>query len=139
MDAKTFKKLLESAKNDPKFFHSLVFEPEKALASVNFISRRAKGKLISAHAGELLARLVGLQACGNTCTSSCDNTCGQSCGFTTNFTEREQLAEIGYFSRIKEDVMECGNTCTSSCDNTCGQSCGFTTNFSDFGRDRAYY
>ena len=139
MDAKTFKKLLDAAKNDPKFFHSLVFEPEKALASLTYLDRHAKGALVAAHAGELIARLMGVQECGNTCTSSCENTCGQSCGFTTNFTDQGQVAEKSYFSRIKSDVMECGNTCTSSCDNTCGQSCGFTTNLTDFGGGRFNY
>ena len=116
-----------------------MFEPENALASLDFLNRKEKGALISAHAGELLAKLLGVAVCGNTCTSSCDNTCGQSCGFTTNLTDREQIAETGYFSRVKSEVMECGNTCTSSCDNTCGQSCGFTTNFTDFGGGRTNY
>lgn len=134
MDAKVFQSLVEKAQSDPAFFHQLIFTPEKALAQMKDLDRKAKGSLIGQNPAALIARAVGInQACGNTCTSSCDNTCGQSCGFTTNLTADIAVSRVNYFSLSKGELAACGNTCTSSCDNTCGQSCGFTTNLTDRG------
>lgn len=136
MDTKMINDLIEQAKKDPKFFHSLIFEPDKVLGTLGHLDKKIRGSLVSANTEELFARILGLQECGNTCTTSCDNTCGQSCGFTTNLTDKAQASAAGsaFFSHFKGALEGCGNTCSSSCDNTCGQSCGFTTNFQDMGQ-----
>lgn len=131
MDKGKFDQLVELAKNDPAFFHALVFDPEKTMEKTGFLDRSTKGAIVGKDPAEIVAKIAGInQYCGNTCSSSCDNTCGGSCGFTTNLQAPAQRG-IQYFSRLSSSVFNCGNTCTSSCDNTCGGSCGFTTNLTD--------
>jgi len=130
MDQKTFKQILDRAKQDSQFFHSLVFDPEKAIADLHELDRSAKGALISVNPEEVIARLIGRTSwCDVTCTSSCGVTCsGSSCGYTTNLVDRIRPTGI---------AAGCDVTCTSSCGATCGTSCGYTTNrevrFSDPG------
>lgn len=129
MNVEHYKSLMEKAKSDPGFFHALVFTPEKVLDELQQLDRRTKGRIVGAEIEEILARVVGVGYCGNTCSSSCDNTCGGSCGYTTNIVDKVAIERQGaYFSRLKGALEGCGNTCSSSCDNTCGQSCGYTTN-----------
>lgn len=124
-----FAQLVDLAKSDAQFFHSLAFDPESTLQRLDFLDRRSKGALVAIDPGELVAHLVGVtQWCGNTCSSSCDNTCGGSCGFTTNLQARVLEPRFAYYAREARSLEYCGNTCSSSCDNTCGQSCGYTTN-----------
>jgi hypothetical protein len=102
-------RLVEKAKRDPAFFHSLVFEPEKALAGLEFLGRREKGAIVSLRPEDVIAGLAGLivsgggvaAVCGHSCEDSCDNTCGAG---------------------------SCFGTCMStSCDHTCGaRSCDIT-------------
>lgn len=125
---KAISELIERAKKDPKFFHSLVFEPEKVLGSLDGLDRQSRGSIVSSNVEALFANILGLEGCGNTCSTSCDNTCGQSCGYTTNIVEAARIKGGVYFSHFKDALEGCGNTCSSSCDNTCGQSCGYTTN-----------
>lgn len=131
MNPEVMKKLVEQAREDPEFFHALVFDTENVLGKLDYLDRNAKASLVAISPEQIVAILVGeVGYCGNTCSSSCDNTCGGSCGYTTNLTD--QLRFNGIARRMPgSDVMGCGNTCTSSCDNTCGQSCGFTTNLTD--------
>jgi hypothetical protein len=101
--------LVEQARSDPEFFHSLVFEPEKALGQASYLDRREKAMIISLTPEAVIAGLAGLfvnpggtiAECGTTCGSgSCTNTCDSSCG----------------------------DTCASSCDSTCASaSCGKTS------------
>lgn len=133
MDTKIISELIAQAKKDPKFFHALIFEPEKVLGTLDHLDRQSRGNIVATSVEEIFSRLLGVAECGNTCTSSCDNTCGGSCGFTTNIVaEAEREVEVSAFFSVHRGQLEgCGNTCTSSCDNTCGQSCGFTTNLQD--------
>lgn len=135
MDNQTFSKIVQRAKDDPKFLHQLVFEPSAILSDLKDLSRPALGRMIGQDPLQLIATAVGVrEGCGNTCTSSCDNTCGKSCGFTTNLQASVGM-EVMYFSQQAGKLMACGNTCTSSCDNTCGGSCGFTTNLTDIAQN----
>ena len=97
-------RLVEQAKKDPKFFHDLVFDPEKVLSKVNYLSRKSKATLIAINPENLIQSLVGIRLnwCGDpTCgDDSCINTCG---------------------------AHSCDSTCTSSCGGTCKWSCGDTT------------
>lgn len=123
--------IVEKAKNDPKFFHALVFDPESVLKDLKDVDRGVKASIIGQNPDDILRIITGgLAACGNTCTTSCDNTCGESCGFTTNIVERTSR----FLSRFSGKLQYCGNTCSSSCDNTCGGSCGYTTNIVDIPR-----
>jgi len=129
MNEEIFKKLIAHAKKDPTFFHALVFEPEKVLDSLDYLSKKERGSIVGKDVDELFAHLVDVQYCGNTCSSSCGNTCNKSCGYTTNRHLKEVSEEgVAYFSRFNETLEGCGNTCSSSCGNTCNKSCGYTTN-----------
>jgi hypothetical protein len=92
-----------------------VFNPEKVIDRLDYLSRRDKGMIVGVAAEDVIAGLAGVfvnpggtvAECGTTCGSgSCTNTCDSSCG----------------------------DTCRSSCDSTCGSaSCGKTSNLPDFG------
>lgn len=131
MDKKVINELIAHAKEDPKFFHSLIFEPEKVLGTLDHLDRQSRGNIVATNVEEIFSRLLGVAECGNTCTSSCDNTCGGSCGFTTNIAEPEREVASAYFSLLRGELDGCGNTCTTTCYITCGQSCEFTTNLQD--------
>jgi len=99
--------LTKRAKEDPQFFHDLVFAPERALASADFLERREKSKIVGIDPEAVIAGLAGLLAGDE--LSMCGETCGSSCGMT---------CETG----------SCGRTCASSCTGTCGGiSCDSTT------------
>jgi hypothetical protein len=118
--------IVERAKNDPAFFHALVFQPEDALKELRDVDRRIKGTIIGANP-ERIVELVAsgtVSWCDVTCTSSCGVTCsGGSCGHTTNLELNNR-----YINRLSGKVSWCDVTCTSSCGATCNQSCGHTTN-----------
>src|SRR5829696_6439689 len=77
-------RLVEQARKDPAFFHSLVFEPEKALAELTYLDRREKGAIVSLRPEDVIAGLAGLivspggaaAVCDYSCHDSCDDTCG---------------------------------------------------------------
>jgi|SRR5689334_1623428 hypothetical protein len=105
-------RLVEQARKDPAFFHSLVFEPEKALAELTYLDRREKGAIVSLRPEDVIAGLAGLivgpggaaAVCDYSCHDSCDDTCGEG---------------------------SCFGTCMStSCGHTCGaRSCDITVEF----------
>jgi hypothetical protein len=102
-------RLVEHARDDPEFFHALVFDPEKALATADYLDRREKGMIISLEPTDVVAGLVGLYVNPGGTVSECGSTCGSgSCTVTCD--------------------SSCGDTCASSCDSTCSKaSCGKTT------------
>jgi len=129
------KRLVEEAKNNPQFFHDLVFNPEKAIAKIDYLDRRIKGAIVATSPEGLIGSLVAgpgrTNWCDVTCTSSCGQTCtGKSCGYTTNI-----VADFG--GRINPGIgaAGCDVTCTSSCGVTCNTSCGYTTNFTNDFRE----
>src|ERR687898_345848 len=104
----TLDRLVERARNDPGFFHLLVFQPEKAIAELDFLDRREKGRIVSISPEDVISGLVGLvrspggalAVCDHSCSDSCDSTCGSG---------------------------SCFGTCFSSCGHTCGaRSCDIT-------------
>ena len=104
MDAAAIKKLIARAQKDPQFFHTLIFEPEKALRGIRSRDPKSAAESLGIDPEEFMAAMIGApaQLCGETCgVQSCKATCGRSCD----------------------------STCLSSCSGaTCRGSCGFTTN-----------
>jgi hypothetical protein len=115
----SFEKLVEQARNDPKFFHALVFDPERTIATLEYLDRREKAMLVALRPEDVISGLLGLvtsaggavAVCGHSCEDSCDDTCGAG---------------------------SCLGTClSSSCDHTCGaRSCDVTVEI--IGRDFGY-
>lgn len=101
--------LVEQAREDPKFFHALVFDPESALGSADYLDRREKGMIISLAPEDVVAGLAGLYVNPGGTVAECGTTCGSgSCTVTCD--------------------SSCGDTCASSCDATCASaSCGKTS------------
>lgn len=132
MDSESRKRLVERARQDPQFFHDLVFNAESVLEKLDFLDRSEKASLIGSDPDAFIARLIGtLSGCDVTCTSSCGATCGDSCGYTTNIVDRGEIDAV-FRARFPgfggSRVTGCDVTCTSSCGATCGSSCGYTTN-----------
>jgi hypothetical protein len=93
-------RLMERARNEPEFFHRLVFDPERTIAELDYLGRREKAMLVSRSPEDVVSGLVGLirgpgdvlAVCGHSCEDSCDSTCGagscfgtclsDTCGFT---------------------------------------------------------
>lgn len=93
--------LVKKAKEDSKFFHDLIWNTEKVLSSLDFLSRSEKAAILSIKPEDLIVGLAGgnvAEECGGTCGASC----GASCGAT------------------------CGGSCGGSCTATCAASCAVT-------------
>ncbi|MCH4892590.1 MULTISPECIES: hypothetical protein [unclassified Sphingomonas] len=88
--------LIRQAKEDPKFFHNLVWKTEETLGSVGFLSREEKAAILRINPEDLV---VGL-ATGRFSPGSLAENCGASCGGS------------------------CGGSCGVSCGGSCGVSCG---------------
>lgn len=61
MDRKVVQKLVEQARKDPKFLHSLVFEPESVLKQVDYIDRSARAKLVGNSPEDAMAAIFGVR------------------------------------------------------------------------------
>jgi hypothetical protein len=104
MDKDKLERVVRRAREDPAFFHALVYDPRRALSAIGEIDRESESRLLSINPESLVERLITpLMKCGMTCgDDSCERTCG---------------------------TRSCGVTCASSCSgSTCGgKSCGQTT------------
>lgn len=99
--------LTKRAKEDPVFFHTLIFSPDKALEQIKRETGGSSLFIKKLNPSSIIASALGLlqNECGPDTTSS--GPCGVTCGGRT-----------------------CDVTCTAqSCGNTCGNSCGYTTDF----------
>jgi hypothetical protein len=111
---------MADAKEDPRFFHRLIWNTEEAVADLDYLTpaqkesilavqpedlivglacNPAKAVIIAADAFEEIAGVCGA-SCGASCGGSCAATCAGSC------------------------AGSCGGSCESSCGATCGASCG---------------
>jgi hypothetical protein len=104
----TLLKIVDKARADKDFFHALVFDPERALASLEDVDEGTRQKLRGLSPNTLfvppLVRALGVAR------QECDPTCAVSCGYTCG-------------------SMSCEVTCgpeNMSCKHTCGMSCGET-------------
>jgi hypothetical protein len=103
-------RLIAQAKDDPKFFRELVFEPESTLSGLDYLSRPEKAALLAINPERLIAGLIGVTLDPGGPISGCGGSCGNSCAGTCNGS--------------------CGGTCADSCRSTCGAtSCNATTKF----------
>jgi hypothetical protein len=84
-------KIMKKAKEDPQFFHELIFDTEKAIAKLD-VDRRIKGRLLSISPENALAAIIAgvgiggvrgegpgvfvVPVCTISCTASCQYTCG---------------------------------------------------------------
>lgn len=106
MSISIIRALTQRAKEDPAFFHALVFEPHKAIDQIkNEFGESVALSFKKINPSSIIAASLGLLegVCGPDTTSS--GPCGGTCGGRT-----------------------CDVTCTAaSCGNTCGDSCGYTT------------
>lgn len=62
MDRYALQKLVEQARNDPKFLHALVFDTESVLKQVDYLDRGAKAALVRITPEEAIAALTGTRA-----------------------------------------------------------------------------
>lgn len=101
------RKLIEQARADPKFFHDLVYDTEKTITRIDYLTRREKAAILMIDPDRLVAGLIGkvnpggsVEVCGVSCAGSCGATCMASC------------------------VGSCGGSCGGSCESSCGATCG---------------
>lgn len=104
----TLLKIVDKAREDKDFFHALVFDPERALASLQDVDEGTKQKLRVLSPNTLfvpqLVRALGVAK------AECDPSCAVSCNYTCG-------------------SISCKVTCgpeNMSCKHTCGGSCGDT-------------
>lgn len=74
--------LIRKAKGDPQFFHSLVWDTERTLGSVDFLSREEKAAIMRINPEDLVVAL----ASGHLSTGADDGGCGNSCAQTSHCT-----------------------------------------------------
>ena len=104
--SQALKKLVARARTDPRFFHRLVFDPEKVIKSLTFLDAKSKAALLRVNPDTIIRNLVpggDVAECAGTCGGS---SCGLTCGSGS-----------------------CIETCNTSCGNTCGNSCDHTSTF----------
>jgi hypothetical protein len=61
MNRDILQKLVEQAKNDPKFLHTLVFDPESALQQVDYLDRKTKAALVGTSPEEIIGTIIGVR------------------------------------------------------------------------------
>src|SRR5436309_2064330 len=107
MSSTPIEKLVKQAREDPSFFHDLVFNTEKALGKIDYLDRPTKGAILAINPEEVISWIAGgaigtgggmargvqcrctysgaffpaVQVPGETETR-CSNTCGSSCNWT---------------------------------------------------------
>jgi hypothetical protein len=81
-------KIMKKAKEDPQFFHELIFDTEKAIAKLD-VDRRIKGRLLSISPENALAAIIAGVGIGGEMREGpgvlrmgCPHTCGVSCRWT---------------------------------------------------------
>ncbi|HHF0526044.1 TPA: hypothetical protein ACTUT5_001669 [Legionella anisa] len=115
MNPKSMNKLIERAKKDPKFFHSLVFDPEKVFSSLDYLDRKNRAHVETINEEEFFSHILG-QEYISSYGVNCDNARGARRGFTR-------------FKKAKGTVYvqgDCNFTCAYSCGGTCGGTCSTT-------------
>ena len=84
MEREAVEQLVAKAKQDPQFFHALVFNPEQVLGELKSLDRKSKAAILAfdpeAALGELAARAEETAALA--LAGSCKNTCNRSCRVT---------------------------------------------------------
>lgn len=89
MNPKSMNKLIERAKKDPKFFHSLVFDPEKVFSSLDYLDRKNRAHVETINEEEFFSHILG-QEYISSYGVNCDNARGARRGFTRFKKQKEQ-------------------------------------------------
>jgi hypothetical protein len=104
-------KLVQEAREDPKFFHDLIYNTESVVGRLDYLSRQEKAGILSIDPDSLIVGIAGrlrpggeVEVCGASCGGSCGATCAASCAGSCG--------------------ASCGGSCQNSCAGTCGGSCG---------------
>lgn len=113
MKADTLERLIKQAKTDSQFFHDLVWDTEKVLGSVSYLSRGEKAAILAISPEDLVAGLAtgrlggGAPAaeCGGTCGASCGGSCGASCGGSCTVTCAASCPATGLMPSDKDQVI----------------------------------
>ena len=115
-------KLVRNARENAQFFHDLVWNTERTIAEIDYLTRQEKANILSLNPENVVAGLAtggrgtspvevcGVScagSCGGTCAASCIGSCGASCGLSC-----EQSCGA-----------TCGGSCGASCSNSCADSC----------------
>ena len=62
MERHGLQKLVEQARNDPKFLHALVFDTESVLKQIDYLDRGTKAALVRISPEEKIAALTGARS-----------------------------------------------------------------------------
>jgi hypothetical protein len=62
MDRNTLQRLVEQARNDPKFFHALVFDTENIMKEIDYLDRGTKAALVRMSPEEAIATIAGARS-----------------------------------------------------------------------------
>lgn len=93
-------RLADAARNDPQFFHALVFDTENVLSRLDYLDRQARAALVAISPEQVVGHLVGeITGCDVTCNNeTCARTCGpETCGRTVARTSLT-IQEINRFT-----------------------------------------
>jgi hypothetical protein len=96
------KRILDRAKKDAGFFHSLVFEPSKAVQELGFLSDEEKKRITALDPATVIGGILTKADCGVTvqCTVTCAHT-----------SSRQDL-NAGTLVQDCGVTVNCGSTCT---------------------------
>jgi len=104
-------RLVREAREDPQFFHDLIYNTESVIDRLDYLSREEKAGILVTDPDSLVVGIAGklrpggdIEVCGASCGGSCGGTCAASCAGSCG--------------------ASCGGSCQNSCGGTCGGSCG---------------
>ena len=80
MNNDNIERLVKQAKEDPQFFHDLVFDPEKTISKIDFLNGGAKGNLFAITPEDAIKRIISGK--DKNTSLKCQYTCGGSCRYT---------------------------------------------------------
>lgn len=91
------KEVIERAKQDPQFFHDLVFKPAEAVKGLR-LSPEERAAIAANNPEVLVGLAVGrlMAACGCTSAGTCESTCTATCTVTfTSLREADRVVVEG--------------------------------------------
>jgi hypothetical protein len=110
-DTSGINRLVQEARDDPQFFHDLIYNTERVIGRLDYLSRQEKAGILAIDPDSLVVGIAGrlkpgtvVEVCGASCGGSCGATCAASCAGSCG--------------------ASCGGSCQNSCGGTCGGSCG---------------
>ncbi len=110
MAADPLEKLIEKTKNDPQFFHDLIWDTEKVLSTTDFLTRQEKAAFLAINPENLIVGLATGSFGGrisdhhNNCGASGGDSCGASCGGSCGVSCEASCATTCATSHLLEDI-----------------------------------